>query len=346
MDLPNPRLRMIARYRVGVTDYVKPPFELEREELGSEFEIVPITIGALGEVPTEQLASLDALLVWHTTITHKWAKALVNAKIVVRYGVGYDNVDVESLEQQKIVFCNTPDYGVEEVADTSVAMILSLHRRIFEYNADCRQLQSRWQHQTRSPLLRASSTTIGIIGVGRIGSSVIRRLSPFGYKLIGYDPYQPAGHEKAVGYYRVEHLDDVIERSDIITLHCPLTPETKGMVDERFLSKVRRNVILVNTARGQLVANLDLIYAALLEGRLHSVGFDVLPEEPPLEGKLINAWLTQNGPLEGRIILNPHAAYFSEQAWIEMRTKAARTIRRFLVEEVTVNRIRPGGAMS
>lgn len=316
--------------KIGITDYTPKPHDVELSALPEGTEIVYLD-GDLEETfRHDLLEDLDALLVWHKKISEKEVSKLNNCKIIVRYGVGYDALDLNAIGKRNIPAANTPDYGTEEVADTALAMILGLQRKIFEYDFKAKKITSGWQEHTMPPLQRMNQITVGIVGVGRIGSAVAARLKPFGCNIMGYDPNQPSGHEKAIGYKRTSSLEELLENSDIVTIHCPLSNETEGMVNEEFISKMKQGSILVNTARGGLIASLDPIEKALKSGKLYAAGLDVIPQEPPSEDdKLIKQWKANSEDLEGRLIINPHSAYFSEQAWYEMRYKAAETIKIF-----------------
>jgi D-3-phosphoglycerate dehydrogenase len=327
-------------FKVGITDYVDPPFEIEASALGEGYELVHLDMENTGlEGNIERLRTLDALLVWHAHIDRALIDHLDTCKIVVRYGVGFDNIDVGYLTEKGIQFCNTPDYGTEEVADSAVAIILSLSRGIGAYDYDCRSYRDTWQENTIPGIRRLSNCTVGIIGLGRIGMSVLLRMKAFGCSVVGYDPYLPAGHEKAIGYRRVDGVNDLLEVADTISLHCPLNRETAGLVDRRFLGAMKEDAILVNTARGGLVANLDHIYEALQSRPLFRVGLDVLPEEPPGRSALIDDWREHAPWLRHRLIITPHTAYFSEEAWHDMRFKAAETARLFLSGQRLRNQI-------
>jgi D-3-phosphoglycerate dehydrogenase len=315
---------------IGITDRVVPPADIEQQAF-PEAEFRFLSDWRLAEENREEWRDVDALLVWRFPINRDTIKLLDRCRIVVRYGVGYDNLDIQALAEQKIAACNTPDYGTEEVADTACGMILALQRKLFEYDRACRVFDERWQGKTIRPIQRTSQRTLGIIGVGRIGTAVAIRMKSFGYRVVGYDPYQPPGHEKAVGYQRVDELDALLRQADIISIHCPLTDETRGMVNAEFFHKMSTGSSLVNTARGGILADLDCLEQALRSGHLASVAVDVLPEEPPEDHALVQAWQEDATWLRGRLIITPHTAFYSEQAWFEMRFKAAETTRLFLV---------------
>ena len=327
------------RWLIGITDYVQPPANIETEAFG-DAEFVFLSDWHADPAAAEQWRKVHAILVWHWHVDEQTASLLEdNCRIVVRYGVGFDAVDVAALNSRNIPFCNTPDYGTEEVADTACAMILSIQRKLVAYDRASRKFAAGWQENLLCPHQRTSDQTLGVIGVGRIGTAVVNRMKPFGYRIVGYDPYQPSGHEKAVGYQRTETLAELVAQSDIITVHCPLSDETRGMIDAEFLSLMKTGSALVNTARGPILEGLDCLANALKSGQLAMAGLDVLPDEPPKDHPLIDAWRADAEWLEGRLMINPHAAYYSERGWYEMRYKAAQTARMYLVDGRLRNQI-------
>ena len=327
-------------FKIGITDYVPTPFSIEQEALGDDWELIGLDVHSAEEFSAKDVSDLDALLVWHAPITEGVVSLLKQCRIVVRYGVGYDLINVTALEKAGIIFCNTPDYGTEEVADTAAAMILHHVRRIGEYDYQSRHFVRGWQEHTLKPLSRSSERTLGVIGVGRIGTSLLRRMRPFGFRLIGYDPYQPSGHEKAIGYERVSNITELLERADIVSMHCPSNDETRGMIDDDFIAKMKSGSILINTARGSLIASLNSIESALRSGKLLAAGLDVLPSEPPEQHRLIDSWRMEEPWLKGRLTITPHTAYYSEAAWRDMRYKAAETVRLFFNNGMTRNQIK------
>ena len=331
---------MKHKFTIGITDYVKPPYSIEESAFNGNAEIIYLGNSSNKSLNTSLLKKCDALLVWNALINKDVIDHLEKCKVIVRYGVGYDAIDLISLKKASIELYNTPDYGTEEVADTAVAMILAFQRSVFEYDNIARSSNKSWVTNVYKPLSRTNKLTAGIIGVGRIGSAVINRLKPFGFLIQGYDPYQPSGHEKAIGYKRCEELKDLLSTSDIISIHSPLTEETKGMIDNEFIASLKDETILVNTARGPILKDLDCLYKGLIENKIKACGLDVLPDEPPKENRLLNDWKEQKDWIKGRLIINPHSSYYSKDAWEEMRYKAARTAFRFLNKEKNIrNRI-------
>ncbi|MBX5239010.1 C-terminal binding protein [Rhizobium sp. NLR22b] len=327
------------KYVVGITDHMIGSPDLEAEVLGQDVEIdfLATTNETLFDV--DRLARLDALMVWGARLTSRSIAHLKRCRVVVRYGVGYEKIDLAALANAGIPFANNPDYGTEEVADHAIAMILSLHRRLWEHDARARGYASGWQVHSLKPLSRSNHATIGVIGVGRIGTAVVNRLKPFGFRILGYDPGQPPGHEKAVGYERVERLPDILAQSDIVTLHCPATAETRGMLDADGLARLKPGAILVNTARGELLGDLDALEKALRSGHLAAAAIDTLAHEPPGQHPLLSAWRNRDDWLAGRLVITPHNAFYSDHAAVEMRTNAARTVRILLEEGRLRNRV-------
>lgn len=326
-------------YVVGITDHMIGQPDLEAEILGDDVEIAFFGTTDESRFDADRLARLDALMVWGARLTAASISHMRRCKGVVRYGVGYEKIDLGALAQAGIPFANNPDYGTEEVADHAMAMILSLHRRLWEHDALARGYQSGWQVHSLRPLPRSNRATVGVVGVGRIGTAVVNRLKPFGFRILGYDPGQPPGHEKAVGYERVERLDDILAQSDIVTLHCPANEETRGLLDAGRLARLKAGAILVNTARGELLTDLDALQAALRSGRLAAAAIDTLAEEPPRQHPLLSAWRSREDWLAGRLVITPHNAFYSDHAAVEMRTNAARTVRILLDEGRLRNRI-------
>jgi D-3-phosphoglycerate dehydrogenase len=330
--------RQDAEWIVGITDHITPPADIERSAFPeAEFRFLPDWRAA--EENRTAWRQVDAILVWHWRVDRATLDVLDRCRIIVRYGVGYDLVDVNAVAERGIPFCNTPDYGTEEVADTACGMILALQRKIVAYDRDCRRYTQGWQKHLLHPTWRTSERTLGLIGVGRIGTAVVNRMKPFSYQIVGYDPYQPSGHEKAVGYSRVNSLAELLDEADIISVHCPLTEETRGMIDAEFLHRMKPGTSLVNTARGGILADLDCLEQALRSERLASAALDVLPNEPPKDHPLILAWREDADWIRGRLIITPHSAYYSERGSYEMRYKAAETARLYLVEGRLRNQI-------
>lgn len=311
--------------KIAITDFISEP-DLEKKILGKL-------------VSTRVTSETEILLVWHEIINAEYIGKLPKLRAIQRYGVGYDTLNLDLLRLKGIIACNNPDYGIDEVSDSTLAMILNIARGMTIYNHDAKRLHSTWQENFNPLLKRNSETTIAVIGAGRIGGSVILKCNALKFKTIFYDKYKERGHEKLLASKRVESLEEALANSDIVSLHVPLNDETKGMVDQSFIDKMKSGSSLVNTSRGGLFHELDIIYEALSSQKLYQFATDVLPDEPPLDSKLISSWRQSEDWINGRFIINPHTAYYSSQSIIEMRIKAAQNALRLYHNEPAHNRL-------
>ena len=231
---------------------------------------------------------------------------------VIRYGVGVDNVDLEAARRLGVHVCNVPDYGVEEVADHAAAMALSLARKLGRYDAGIRA--GEWKIAAMVDHVRSlGQSTVGLVGFGRIARAFAARMQAFGAKVVAYDPYVSVAGGAAVQAVMLP-LDDVIEQADILSLHVPLTPETRHMIGRAEIARMRKGAVLINVSRGGLVDETALA-DALAIGHLGGVGLDVFEKEPlPAEASLRAA---------PNAILSPHAAFFSDASVERLQRLAA-----------------------
>lgn len=309
--------------RAYITDYIADP-DIETEILGKE----------LSHIKHERV---EVLIVWHEHINTGYIDQFPNLKGIIRYGVGYDNIDIDYSRSKNIDVCNTPDYGTDEVSDTAIAMIMNIARGVSRYDAMCRAYAEGWQENTLGEIRRTSDYKLGVIGAGRIGGGVLLKAKMLRLQTLMYDPYTPSGHEKMLDAVRVDSLEELLAESDIVSIHTPLTEETRGLVDQWFVSKMKQGASLVNTARGKIVDDIDAFYMPLKQNHLNCVALDVLPDEPPGDSQLVAAWRNREDWLDGRLIINPHSAYYSAQAYFEMRHKAASNAMRILAGQKPLN---------
>jgi D-3-phosphoglycerate dehydrogenase len=300
--------------RVLLADHEFPDLDLERKlyaKAGVEFVV--------GHCRTEAeviaaASGCDGILLQAAPITSKVVAALPQLGIVSRIGAGVDTVDTDACAHHGVWVANAPDYGVGEVATHALALTLALLRNVVAYHRDI--AAGRWHYQSSGPLRRAGDMTLGIVGLGRIGKRMAHVSRNVFRRVLACDPYLidgdfPAYVERAVD------LASLFAASDVVSVHVPLTAQTRGMIDASLLSRMRAGSYLVNTARGAIVVADDLL-AALDSGILAGAGLDVLPVEPvPAESPLLG---------HAKVILTPHAAFFSVQAEVELRRKAAQNI--------------------
>tara|TARA_B100001093_G_scaffold420282_1_gene412143 strand:+ start:18198 stop:19178 length:981 start_codon:yes stop_codon:yes gene_type:complete len=324
---------------IYLTDYISEA-DLEKEILGSKLQ-------CFGDENVDK-KEIEVLLVWHFLANEESLKEFPNVKAIVRYGVGFDNIDLNYCKSNNIKVFNNPDYGVDEVSDTALAMIMNFGRCLSFYNNKSRSLliepnhTNPWQENTNVNALRLKSMTLGLVGAGRIASSLALKMKNIVGDIHFYDPYVVAGYEKVLGASRHNKLASLLSSSDIISIHTPLTEETKGLINQGFIDSMKNGSILINTARGGLLSSYSCLYDALISGKISAIGLDVLPEEPPslgIEDKFLSSWIDLKSEFADRIIINPHTAYYSSESYQEMRYKAAKMAYNALSNNQIQNRI-------
>ncbi len=312
-------------FRVVVTNYLTPPALIEEDVLRGVALVECLQARSEADLDG-RFESADGLIVFHEiVITAAALERLRNCRILVRCGVGFDNVDLAAAGRKGIYVCNVPDYGVDEVADHAIGLMIDCSRKITLVGRRLARSLEPWGYLAVQPVFRLAGATLGIIGLGRIGTATALRAKAMRMNVIACDPYIPDGRDKALGV-RMAELDELLEASDVVSLHVPLTDETRGMIGEEELARMKPTAILVNTARGAVV-DTDALAVALEAGRIAGAGIDVFPHEPPPEeDALLRLW---RGGL-ANLVLTPHSAFYSEQGLVEMRTKAAAEVRRVL----------------
>ena len=273
----------------------------------------------LGQCKTEddviaQGKGCSAILTQYAPVGARALDALPSIGLVSRIGAGFDNVDTEACAQRGVWVANSPDYGVGEVATHALALALASIRNVVAYNRDIRA--GTWHFMSPGVMRRPTEMTLGIVGLGRIGKRMAHISRNVFKSVIAYDPYLIDGDFPAY-VERAKSIADLAAQADVVSVHTPLTAETRGMIDATFFSAMRPGRYFVNTARGAIVNIADLT-DALESGHLRGAGLDVLPEEPvPRDSPLV---------AHPRVILTPHAAFYSVEAEQELRRKAAQNI--------------------
>lgn len=318
------------KFKVPITDYVSPPAVYEEKVLADVAE-VPCLEQVEESGLTGKIEDADALIVFHTIrISASSIRRLRKCRAIVRCGVGYDNVDLAAAGAKGIYVCNVPDYGTEEVADHAMALMLACARGLPLTEKGLRKTLAPWNFLAASPLRRLAGATLGIIGLGRIGTAVALRAKGFRLKIVACDPYLPDGYDKALGVTMLP-LNELMAVSDIVSVHTPLTPETTQIVGAAQLAKMKPHGILINTARGKCV-DVQAVAESLRDGKIGGAGLDVLPDEPPAkDDPIVRLWQQDDPPVN--LIVTPHNAFYTEQSREEMRTKAAMEVRRVLIGE-------------
>jgi D-3-phosphoglycerate dehydrogenase len=273
------------------------------------------------KTPAEVIAKArdaDALFVQYVPITDEVLAGLKNCKVIVRYGIGLDNIDLAAAKARGIPVCNVPDYGIDEVADHAAALALSLLRQLPFFDASIRR--GEWPSAAPKPVLSCKDLCFAVAGAGRIGRAALERMRAFGFKLGAYDPYVSASALEALGAEKLS-LDDLFARADILSLHLPLNAETRHLVNGERLRTMKRQAILVNTSRGGLVDTRALA-EALDAGVIGHAGIDVFEREP----------MEADHPLRTcrNALLTPHIAYYSAASIVRLQRFAAEDVERGL----------------
>jgi len=311
----------MAKFRVVVTDLGYPSYEHEQrvlEPVGGKLE--------LAECRTEDdvikaCKGAQGILNRAAPMTARVITTLDKCKVIARYGVGVDNVDVEAATAMGIVVANVPDYCNDEVSTQAAALMLALARRIVSHDKAVRN--GAWDIGSAEPIYRTAGKTLGLVGLGRIARAVARKMKGFEMKIIACDPYVSDEEAAAVGVELVD-FDTLVSAADFISLHAPLSDSTRKMINAAALSKMKPTAYLVNTSRGGLIDQAALV-DALREGRIAGAALDVYEVEP----------LEPDSPLKSldNVILTDHAGWYSEDSIVELQTRAAKAVAAVLTGE-------------
>jgi phosphoglycerate dehydrogenase-like enzyme len=318
--------------------------EFENELFGKDAEIIRRNASKLGDLDDADCARADGLMLWGGDFSADQMARFPNLRVVVRSGVGYDRIDRVEAARRGITVCNCPDYGTTEVADHALALALTLRRGVLLHHEALRRA-APWVPINDPLIRRLSSLTVGVVGLGAIGTATALRFKALGCRVIFFGGHVPKGTELGLGLSRAPSLGDLLRQADILSLHVPLTPETHGMIGAQEIAMLPNGAVIVNTARGPLL-DIDALEAALRSGKLAGAGLDVLPVEPPIEPMpaLLRAYLDREPWLDGRLIITPHSAFASPEADKDLRRKSAETMRAVLIDNKPQNVIAPDAA--
>jgi len=314
----------MARPVIAVTDTVFPSLDPAKTALARLNPTYRMSKSVNADDIVAVAKDADAILVTYAKLTRDVLMQLTRCRAIGRFGLGVDNIDLPTAKEKGIAVNYVPDYCIREVSDHAMALLLALIRKIPLSN---KLVQSgRWEMPAVVPIRRIEGTVLGLIGFGHIPRLVAPKAQAFGMKVISYDPFTKPDVFKAAGVEGVD-LDTLLKTSDYVSVHAPLLPATRGMLNATAFSKMKKGAYVVNTARGPLIDEPDLI-AALDSGQVGGAGLDVVAAEP----------LAKDSPLLGRdnVIISPHTAFYSIEALNELQTKCATDVARVLSGEKAV----------
>ncbi len=313
--------------KILITDFLEQT-EIETPLLSDVAEI-QIAAAETEDDLRDLLPTADVMIVYHdiSRISRRSLELAARCKGIVRAGVGFNNVDVEAAGSLGIVVCNVPDYGTEEVADHAIMLLIGVARRLGPCDRQVRKAGWDYHDAIGTPRLRNKS--LGVVGCGRIGSATALRAKALGMDVVVYDPFVPQGVEKALGVRRSETLASLLEQSLFVSIHCYLDESTHHLIGAREIGLMPEGSYLINTARGPIVDQNAMI-EALQNGKLAGAGLDVFENEPLDDDRLRAV---------PNVLLTPHSAFYSEEGFIELRTKTALEARRLLLGQEPLNAV-------
>ncbi len=318
-------------HKILVTDYQWPNLEIEKTilgEVGAELVVAP-----KGDEQTlvELARGCEGILTcWAKTTAQVIGAALPELKVIVRYGIGLDNIDMDFATRNHVPVLNVPTYCVVDVAEHTMGFVLALSRKIAFH--DRRVRQGSWNIQEALPLRRLTGKRLGLVGLGNIGKQVAKRAQAFGLEVCAYTPRLTPKRASEAGVVGLG-LDELLATSDFVSLHLPLTPESAGLIGAAQLARMKNTAFLINTSRGKLLDE-EALYVALKEGQIAGAALDVRVVEPAAAGdRLIQ--------LEN-VLHTPHASFFSRESIEELQQQAAWEVRRVLSGQAPLNLVNPG----
>jgi D-3-phosphoglycerate dehydrogenase / 2-oxoglutarate reductase len=303
-------------FKIVITDFSDPSHELEEAELrasGLSYDLVRLNTRSADEL-LPHVRDADALIVQWASISRPVIESLQHCRVISRYGIGVDMIDLEAASERGIPVCNVPDYCIDEVSTHAIAFVLALNRRLFAQTAHV--ASGQWGGAPGGTPERLSLQSMGVLGLGRIGREVARKAQGVGLKVLAHDPYLPPDQAQALGVELVG-LDELLRRSDYISIHCPLTQETRHLIGPAQLAVMKPSAFLINMARGPVV-DQPALYQALVKGVIAGAAADVLEQEPP----------DPNDPLLKlpNMLVTPHSSSASTESIVQLRRDVARNV--------------------
>ncbi|MDR3413206.1 MAG: C-terminal binding protein [Formivibrio sp.] len=311
---------MENKHVVIVADCDHPSIAIEQAVLKDICPDIPWLTCKTEDQIIAQCADGEGIIIMYAPMTRRVMEQLPRCKIIARYGVGVDTVDLKAAAELGIIVSNVPDYGTHEVSDHALAMMLCLTRKIAYASSLVKR--GEWDFRLMHPIRRHQVQTIGIIGVGRIGGAMAHKTHAMGMKVIACDPY--ANPDRIPDYITLVSLEELLKQSDVVSVHCPLSESTRNLLDEKMLRLMKPTAYLINTARGSIVDEVALD-KVMGEGKLAGTALDVLSSEPGQSSHPLFKY--------ENFIGTPHMAWHSEESAQELKRKAAEEVRRVMLGE-------------
>ncbi len=325
----------MAKTKVVITDYIEPDLKWEEEQfeqLEVDFSYYQLKFGSAEQI-LGVTADADVVITNMAKINAQVIDGLRRCKLIIRHGIGYDNVDVAAATRRGIVVAIEPDYCVLEVAEQAIMLIFACQRKLLRQRELLREWikENRYASELIRPIYRLQGKTLGIVGFGRIGRTIYRMMQGFDLRFLIYDPYLSEAAKKEYGIETVS-LEKMLRESDIVSIHTPLNEETYHLFDEPQFKMMKKNAILINTSRGSVV-NLDALDRALREGLIAHAGIDVYEKEPP----------DPDLPLlhNENAICTPHSSWYSEEGGWVIRKDILDDVKRLLQGQGPKNPVNP-----
>lgn len=304
----------MGKYKVVVTDYEFQTLAPEKEVLTSiDADFIAVQCRTEEEV-IRKCRDADAILNQYVPVSKRVIEKLERCKVIARYGVGVNTIDLEAATAKGIVVANVTDYSVDEVSDHAFALLLALVRKVVKFNNEVKN--GTWDFNLGKPIFRLRGRTLGLVGLGRIPQALAKKAQAFGLNVIAYDPYIPEETANRLNV-RLTELNDLFRQSDYISVHAPLTKSTRGMISKEQFDLAKKDLFIVNTARGPVIDETALI-AALQAKKIAGAALDVTEHEP----------IQKDHPLlkMENVILTPHVAWYSEESEHELKRKTAQNV--------------------
>jgi D-3-phosphoglycerate dehydrogenase len=318
----------MAQLLVAVSDSVFPNLDQARAVLSKIGADIRLAADAKPDSILGVAREADALLTTYAKITGDMIRQMKRCRIISRFGIGVDNVDIAAATEGRIVVTKVPDYCLDEVSDHAMALLLASARKITLANKQVHA--GRWEMPAVVPIHRLRGSVLGLVGFGRIPQLVAPKAKAFGMRVVASDPYIPKAVFENAGVDGVE-FNELVKISDFISIHSPLLPETRNLFNADLFRRMKPTAYVINTARGPIVDEKALA-DALDAGHLAGAALDVMPTEPPV-----------NSPLFGRdnVIITPHTSFYSEESLVDLQTKAAEEVARVLTGQQPRNPVNP-----